>query len=280
MLGREYSKNLDILTDSFSQMNKKYRKKKIQQKNYLFKILERFYISFFGIPEIGFQLRGQYLKKIFFKYLQSRKIKSILDAGSGIGSHTFWLAQQIPRAQVVGVDVDKYKIEQCEKLQHELKINNISFQHFDIASSKKLPLKFNFIVSIDVLEHIKNYKQALRNLYLSLHKNGYLFIHVPQPKQKRLFSSMKNWSHEGHKHEGIKKHLLIESLSSLGFSVILTRETYGYFGKLAWEINHKLLASSFFLAGLTFPFLYLLTIIDTYWSISDGLGIIVLAKKI
>ena len=138
---------------------------------------------------------------------------------------------------------------------------------------------YDFVVNIDVLEHLSDYEGVLKNLFNLLRKDGYLYIHVPQPNQKRIFSSLRTWHHENHTREGIEKNALENRLKKLGFRILVSRETFGFFGKLAWELNHLMLSKHFIFAGITFPFLFILANFDLLFKNKDGLGIAMLAKK-
>ncbi|MDO8659042.1 MAG: class I SAM-dependent methyltransferase [Candidatus Parcubacteria bacterium] len=278
MFGREYATHLDILLQSFGEIKEEY-KKKINKDNIFIERLKILYVLLFGIPEIGFQIRSDYFKKILKLRLTNKNFKKILDAGCGIGIYSFLLARSFPKGKITGIDIDKSKLKSCENIASELKIKNTEFSYSDVL---KLPnINYDLIVNIDVLEHVENYGTALKNFYDALNKSGYLYIHVPQPNQdkKRIFSSFKNWHHEGHIREGISKLDLENVLRKLGFKLILSKETFGFFGKLSWELNHMMLSKSFVLAGIFFPLLYVLAKIDLWNYNKNGLGVAILAKK-
>lgn len=279
MFGKEYANHLNLLTQSFEQMTHKYREKlKTARRNVFIDKLKKFYISTFGIPEIGFQIRSIYFSKTISYYILNNHPKNILDAGCGIGLHTFWLGKKFNKAKVMGGDIDTFKLESCKALTSELGIKNVSFSYFDVLQMSKVKA-YDLIIAIDVLEHIENYNLALANLSKILHKGGYLYIHVPQPNQQRIFSVFKKWYHQDHAHDGITRTTLESVLKKLEFRIIIAKETFGFFGKLAWELNHLMLSKSFFIAGITYPLLYVVAKIDLLSNNHDGLGIAILAKK-
>lgn len=281
MFGKEYAGNIDILTQSFGQMNDQYQKKvnKNPQRNTLIGNLKKLYVLLFGIPEIGFQIRSIYFKKILTSNFLNKNPKKIFDAGSGIGVYTFWLSQRFNKARVIGGDIDKNKLKSSEVIKKQLHLKNVNFVYYDILKLQKKSL-FDLIICIDVLEHINRYEDVLKNFYSLLQHKGYVYIHVPQPNQKRIFSSLRKWHHQDHIHEGIAMDSLEDTLKKLGFKIITSQQTLGFFGKLAWEINHITLAKSFILAGIIFPFLYILATIDPLFKNKDGLGVSIFAQKI
>lgn len=275
MFGSKYFRYPKILLDSFSEMKEGKKKEKINKSVYF---LLKIYIFIFGIPEIGFQERAIVFHRIIRDRLQDKNLHKILDAGSGIGIFTFEIADKYPQSLVWGRDLDKKKILLSKKLMKEFKISNIKFEITDI-SKMNTKEKFDLIVNIDVLEHIKNYKKVLKSFYDMLSLGGYLYIHTPQLNQKRIFPALKNWSHEGHEREGFDPNILQKDFKKLGFKIVDIRETFGFFGKLAWELNHIALGKSFILAGIIYPIIFPLIFIDTLFKVNHGLGIAVLVKK-
>lgn len=281
MFGKEYASYLDILTQSFTQMNKEYQKKsRVNRKDSLFLgKLKKLYIAIFGIPEIGFQIRSIYFRDILVSHIFSKNPQKILDAGSGIGAYAFWLGEKFDYAEVVGVETDKDKLRFCQAMTKDLGLKNVAFIHQDI---RKMPKKnkYDLIVAIDVLEHIENFEKTLENFFHMLYKHGYIYIHVPQPNQKRILNLVRTWHHKDHVREGIAKSTLENILKRLGFRIVISKETFGFFGKSSWEINHFMLSKNFVFTGLTYPFLYFLAKIDLLLNIKQGLGVAILAKKL
>lgn len=279
MFGKEYYKNPQILLDSFREMNHEYenisgRNKKPE----LIRNLESFYIRIFGIPEIGFQCRFLYFQKLL--NILKKKPKKILDAGSGIGSQSLWLARRYKDALITSCDIDEGKLKNASRFAEKIiKSNKIKFLYGDISKPVKEKNTYDLIVNIDVLEHIKNYKTVLNNFYKLLVKGGYLYIHTPQVHQKRIFKQLESWKHEDHAIEGYTPEELTRELTKLGFKIVEKKETFGYFGKLAWELNHITLANSFILVGLVFPILYCFAKIDLLFNNKEGLGTAILAQK-
>lgn len=279
MFGREYANHLDILIQSFEQINESYQNKiKTGSKASLVEKLKKLYISIFGIPEIGFQVRSLYFEKILNSHLLKKDFKRILDAGCGIGSYTLLLGKMFVKAKVAGGDIDKYKLQSCKIIAKELNIKNVGFEYLNITQTSDKTI-YDLVVCIDVLEHIHDYGLVLENFSKLLKSRGYLYVHTPQPNQKRIFNSLREWHHEDHVHEGISKSELESKLKKLGFKIIVSKETFGFFGKLSWELNHLTLSKSFVLAGIIFPFLYVLGTLDLLFKNKDGLGIAVLTQK-
>lgn len=280
MFGKEYHRNPQVLLDSFGEMNDKYGDISKKDSNYgLLKTLESLYIQMFGIPEIGFQIRFLYFQDILSNV--KKNPKKILDAGSGIGSQVFWLSKRYKGAEITGCDIDRYKLKKAEEFVKSYeKLRKIRFIYWDVSRSVKSKNKYDLIVNIDVLEHIKNYKVVLRNFHRLLKTGGYLYLHTPQPNQVRIFKQFKKWAHEDHVREGYKPSVLEKELKKCGFIIVEKKESFGFFGKLAWELNHITLVNNFIVASLAFPFLYFLAKADLLVDNKGGLCTAVLARKI
>lgn len=278
MFGSEYSNHLNILKSSFGEMKDEYEKKITKDRFILIEFLQKIYIKIFGIPEIGFQIRGFYFRKILNKY--KLKPKKILDAGCGIGAYSFYLAREFPKAKIDGEELDRSKISFCKAFAEELDLKNLNFFHGNLTKGNtKRGKNYNLIINIDVLEHIKEYRKVLKTFHNALKKGGYLYIHVPQPDQKRIFKALEKWEHEDHAYEGFSKIRFKKELKSLGFEVVNVKETFGFFGKLSWELNHMFLAKSFVLSSLIYPFLYVIAMMDLVLKNKNGLGISFLVRK-
>ena len=199
MFGSEYANHPEILMQSLHEMNAKYQKPRCSAN--MLGFFQSIYIRLFGIPEIGFQIRGMYFRKALWE-MRDFKPKKILDAGSGIGSYTFYLAKLFPNASVEGWEIDKNKLAFCKKFSKELNIRNAPFSFRNLTNTLGYKSKFDLIVNIDVLEHIKDYKKVLKNFYTLLMPGGYVYIHTPQLNQKRFFSRFDTWKHKDHVREG------------------------------------------------------------------------------
>lgn len=223
------------------------------------------YISLFGLPDIGFQLRYSLLKQFAEEVQATLKPSSrwlFFDAGCGSGTNTRLMHRLFPKAKVVAVDIVPGLVQMAKRASRSTRL------HFKVADLTKpqeeLRGKANFVWCFDVLEHIPNYKRALKNMALTLKKGGYLAIHVPQPRQRRHLVFFRDWAHDTHEREGLMITELLKSLP--GFEVVRIKETFGYLGSLIWEINIFLFKKVPPLGAMLFPLLRLIAELDLYVS--------------
>jgi 2-polyprenyl-3-methyl-5-hydroxy-6-metoxy-1,4-benzoquinol methylase len=279
MIGSLYYRHPEILLESLSQMNDSYTKNAKKSSNKLMRLMQQFYIFLFGIPEIGFQVRSMYYRWALGEVIKHAQPKKVLDAGSGIGNYVFDMARGLFGVEADGWEIDRRKLQFAKDFADELKITNAHFSYGDITKKPKIVGAYDFVVNVDVLEHVKEYKKALTHLYVSLKPGGYLFIHTPQAHQKRFFRQFETWEHEDHVREGFEPDALRRDLERIGFEVLAVRNSFGFFGSLAWELNHLLLGRHMILAGLLYPFLYVLALLDPTVRNSRGLCFAILARK-
>lgn len=279
MIGSLYFRHPEILLESLSQMNDSYTQNAKKPAKGLMRNLQQLYIFLFGIPEIGFQVRSMYYRWALSVVKRHIAPKRVLDAGSGIGNYVFDMARMFPGVHADGWEIDRRKMQFAQRFSTELKITNAHFSYGDITKKPNIAGAYDFVVNVDVLEHIKEYKKALANIHLLLKPGGYLFVHTPQENQKRFFRQFETWEHDDHVREGFKPDVLRRDLERIGFDVIAVRNSFGFFGSLAWELNHLLLGRHMMLAGLLYPLLYVFASLDPVVRNNSGLCVAILARK-
>lgn len=278
MTGSIYADHPEVLMQSFTTMNDAYASTS-SAKGGLLAFLQKLYIRLFGIPEIGFQVRTMYFREAMHSIAAAHTPGRILDVGSGIGNYVYESLRIFPKAQVDGWEIDRKKLSFAKKFFKDKDITQGLFAYGDITKKPAKSGVYDLIVNIDVLEHIKDYKKALRHMHMLLAQGGHVYIHVPQVNQKRIFKQLESWEHEDHEREGFAPDAFRKDLEDIGFTVTDMRHTFGFPGSLAWELNHLLLKKSMILAGLAYPLLYFLSRVDTAVTNSSGLCMVVVARK-
>jgi len=116
------------------------------------------------------------------KIIKTRK--EVLDIGCGAGTISFYLASK--GNKVYGIDISKNAIEKCRESAKTLGLEKATFfqvMNFPYRVPNK---KFDFILCLEVLEHLRNDRHALRQIYHLLKKNRLCIISVPS-KNAPLF---------------------------------------------------------------------------------------------
>jgi len=102
-----------------------------------------------------------------------------LEIGSGIGAIVSLLAER--GVTITGSDVSKKMIKIAKSM-----IPLGDFVYCNIE--KNVPKKnfYNLIFAFEVLEHLKNYQQAIKNIYKGLKNGGFFIGTSPYPYKKNL----------------------------------------------------------------------------------------------
>lgn len=105
--------------------------------------------------------------------LLTKKEKKILDLGCASGYSTCQIGRFVPRAKIVGVDINEKLIKFAKKKYPKFK--------FLVADAENLPLKdksFDTVVCTEVLEHLVSPKKALQEAHRVLTPRGKLILEL------------------------------------------------------------------------------------------------------
>lgn len=128
-----------------------------------------------------------------------------LDVGCGTGE-----VMQLIDHDIEGIDFSEQAVKIC-------RARGLKAKRADFFKNRK---KYNSIICVDVIEHIKDDKKFIAALARSLNKNGKLFLLTPSGRM------MKDDASYGHYRRYSKKDL-VSKLEKGGFSVEHT-EMFGY----------------------------------------------------
>ncbi|GBF40379.1 SAM-dependent methyltransferase [Leptospira johnsonii] len=102
---------------------------------------------------------------------------NVLDLGCGWGSLSLYIAEKYPKCKVTGVSNSKSqkKFIDSEAKKRGLKNLNIITSDMNVF---KTSLKYDRIISIEMLEHMKNYEALFEKLASFLKPKGKFFVHI------------------------------------------------------------------------------------------------------
>ncbi|VVA43926.1 conserved hypothetical protein [Candidatus Roizmanbacteria bacterium] len=264
--GKELSQKITYLKSQGKELNLSinYPKK--------FEFFVKFYISMFGIPEIGFQERFNF----FQRCIKGLSGKIFIDAGCGNGAYSRFMAKKYPQSKIIAFDFEKKLVTLAKELTNQKRIN--FFTHDLTTNNGRLLKQADIVWSLDVLEHIKDYEKAVKNLTLMVKKNGYLILHVPLINQRRWFGYFNDWTHETHEREGFEKKQITNLLK--GFQIIKEVNTFGSIGSFIWELNIILFKYLPPVGALLFPLLRMMLYFDRLISSKKYNCLGILAQKL
>jgi len=147
------------------------------------------------------------------------------------------------------------------------------------------------ILCVDVMEHIQDDVQVFRNFALSTRNKGILLISTPSDLGGSDVHDDQDESFiEEHVRNGYNKHEIEDKIRQAGYSEVNARYSYGWPGKLSWNMSMKfpvilLGTSKFFYLLLPlyylviYPLAFILNLIDINFEHKAGTGLIVRAVK-
>jgi len=154
--------------------------------------------------------------------------KTILDVGCGTGALDFYLAKQAN--SVTGIDISKNAIKACKRDAKALGVSNKTAFFVKDISKSLIQKKFDVVICLEVIEHIKNDKRLMNNISKSIKKNGLLIISTPSqnaPLYKMgLLEDFE--SRVGHLRRYNMKSITNE-IKNVGLTVIYEKATEGIF---------------------------------------------------
>src|SRR5579859_2357779 len=165
----------------------------------------------------------------------------VLEIGAGIGNLTRVL---IPRVKCyVAADIDQEHMARLTtRFQHR---HNLHVRHCDLASAADfadLSESMDTVVCLNVLEHIEDDIQGLRNIYSALRKDGRAIVLVPHGQDIFGTLDVALGHYRRYSHEELK-----EKMESAGFRVDKILE-FNRITRPGWYVSGKLLKRTTFSA--------------------------------
>lgn len=236
-------------------------------------------------------LRAWHIKKELQQWKKGKGDDvQVLDAGSGFGQYEYTISRINPEWKIKGLDVKEEQIDDCNRFFKTINRSNVSFEIADLTEYYK-DNHYDLILSVDVMEHIKEDVKVFRNFYRSLKTGGMLLISTPSDQGGSDVHDHDDESFiEEHVRDGYNIEEIQEKLRTAGFEKTEVRYSYGNPGKVAWRLSMKypilmLNASKLFFVLipfyylLVFPFAYYLNNRDVKETHPSGTGLIVKAWK-
>lgn len=101
----------------------------------------------------------------------------ILELGCGWGSLTLWMAERFPESSVTAVSNSASQREYILARASERGLDNVDVLTRDV-NELELDGGFDRVVSIEMFEHVRNYRQLMDAIAGWLHPGGLLFVHI------------------------------------------------------------------------------------------------------
>lgn len=244
---------------------------------------------FYNMLDLMF-LRSWHVRKTIKSLYNADDAISIFDAGMGFGQYSYFMAKQFRGCKIYGVDVKEEQVDDCNFFFEKRGFKNVKFEVADLTKINYSE-EYDFILNVDVMEHIVEDEIVLKNFANALKKGGKLLINTPSD----LGGSDAHDEHEEsfieeHARNGYSKEDITAKLERAGLKVKLFKYAYGKYGTISWRFGIKypiLIAGVSKLLILILPLYYLFTLwfvlilmwLDTKTDNAAGTGIVVVAEK-
>ena len=188
-------------------------------------------INIFGLNELAI---GKVYGRWIFSILKPFIKPNVLEIGAGLGNYAGHYADG---SRIILSDVDKRFVSLMKKKfagRSDIKILDLDIMKSDKGTEKAMKSeKINTVIAVNVLEHIKDDFQALKNCYRLLPPGGRLLIFVPALPS--LFGSIDEAF--GHYRRYTKKEFT-DKIRVSGFKVISVRY-FNIIGIIWWFVMGK-----------------------------------------
>jgi cyclopropane-fatty-acyl-phospholipid synthase len=128
-----------------------------------------------GVDDLG--AAEQTMLALYAQRAQLRDGQEILDLGCGWGSLTLWLAERFPASTVTGVSNSASQRAYIEHAAAARGLANVRVLTSDVNAFVP-DRSFDRILSVEMLEHVRNHRALLGSIAGWLRPDGRLFVHV------------------------------------------------------------------------------------------------------
>jgi SAM-dependent methyltransferase len=213
----------------------------------------------------------------------------MMDAGSGFGQYSFYIANRNTKCTITAVDVKEEQIADCNQFFSKCGLNNVKFSFGDLTKPHATS-KYDLVLCVDVMEHILEDVDVFRNFHQAMKPGAMLLISTPSDQGGSDADNHGESFIGEHVRDGYPVEEMRQKLNTAGFEKTEILYSYGAPGKIAWKLSMKypmtmLNASKVFFILLPFyyiiayPISYILNWVDTYTVHKTGTGLIVKAWK-
>ena len=104
--------------------------------------------------------------------------QDVLELGCGWGSLSLYLAERFPGSRITGVSNSRTQKEFIDAEAARRGLRNLRIVTADMNAFDTTAAGYDRVVSIEMFEHMKNYRRLLANIARWLRPGGRLFVHI------------------------------------------------------------------------------------------------------
>ena len=174
-----------------------------------------------------------------FKRFELNNHGLMLDVGCGEGRHIFGVMQDYPNMKCVGLDMDEESLIKAEEGYEYFKTISNTETDFLKGSAYELPFEdntFDLIVCSEVLEHLHEYNDAIKEIYRVLKPGGKFYASVPASwPEKICWRLSKDYQNQPGGHLRIfNQGNLVSEIENLGFKFLFSEKFHSIHSPYWW----------------------------------------------
>ncbi len=104
--------------------------------------------------------------------------QEILELGCGWGSLTLWMAEHYPNSRITAVSNSRTQKLHIEEKCREKRLQNVTVITCDVNNLELEKDRFDRVVSVEMFEHVRNYRVLFEKITGWLKPDGKLFVHI------------------------------------------------------------------------------------------------------
>jgi len=163
----------------------------------------------------------------------------MLDVGCGEGRHIFGIMQDYPLMKCIGLDMDKESLEKAEEGYEYFKSISEAGARFLKGSAYILPFpdeSIDLIVCSEVLEHLHEYNDAVKEIHRVLKPGGKFYASVPASwPEKICWKLSKDYQNQPGGHLRIfSQSGLISEIKESGFKFLSSEKFHSIHSPYWW----------------------------------------------
>lgn len=195
---------------------------------------------FYKILDLFF-LRSWYIRRVLRREggkLDREGQWTLLDAGSGFGQYDRFILREFDQVLLTAVDVKEDYLEDARRyFSREIEGGRITLNKADLLELDS-PDSYDFVLCVDVLEHIEEDVRVMRNIAGALKEDGLFLMHSPSIYSEEDAEGEESFVDE-HARTGYSEEDIRAKLREAGLEPVEVSYTYGPKGHRAWELIIK-----------------------------------------
>ena len=163
----------------------------------------------------------------------------MLDVGCGEGRHIFGVMQNYPDIKCIGLDMDKDSLNKAEEgYEYFESISNAGVD-FLKGSAYSLPFpnnSFDLVVCSEVLEHLHEYNDAVKEIHRVLKPGGKFYASVPASWPERIcWILSKDYQNQPGGHLRVfNQYKLVSEIKNSGFKFLSSEKFHSIHSPYLW----------------------------------------------